>query len=98
MDMRHLGRLRGPLVAALSTLLLTGGLSVALADSHSPASINTAAEELDSAGPDNDLVEFEDQSGADDGLEAEAEADSGAPDTDNVQDESGDQVEDGAPD
>lgn len=96
MDLRYLGRLRGPLVAAISTLMLTGGISVALAGDpvSQPASTSNAAEEPASTGPDTDLVEFEDQSGAADG----AEADSGAPDTDNVQDESGDQVEDGAPD
>lgn len=98
MDLRHLGRMRGPLVAAISTLLLTGGISVALAGDPAtpPASTSNAAEEPESIGPDTDLVEFEDESGAADA--AESEADSGAPDTDDVQDESGDQVEDGAAD
>ena len=82
----NLKRLRGPLVAAISTLLLAGG-SVALATDPSgpPASTGTAAEEPESTGPDTDNVEFEDQSGADDA----AEADVGTPDTDNVEDESG---------
>lgn len=91
MDLR---RLRGPLVAAISTLLLVGSGSVAFANDPSspPASTGIAAEEPESTGPDTDLVEFEDESGVDDATEADA----GAPDTDNVQDEV--QDESGAPD
>lgn len=95
----YLRRLRGPLVAAISTMLLAGG-SVALATDPSvaPASAGTAAEEPETSGPDTDLVEFEDESGADDAAEANgpAEADAGAPDTDNVQEEV--EEEGGAPD
>jgi hypothetical protein len=93
----NLRRLRGPLVAAIATMLLAGG-SVALATDPSvaPASGGTTAEQPETSGPDTDNVEFEDQSGADDAAEANdpAEADAGAPDTDNVQEE----FEDGAPD
>jgi hypothetical protein len=96
----NLRRVRGPLVAVITTMLLAGGGSVALATdpSSAPASAGTAAEQPETSGPDTDLVESGDQSGADDAAEANdpAEADAGAPDTDNVQEE----VEDtgGAPD
>jgi hypothetical protein len=96
----NLRRLRGPLVAAIATMLLAGG-SVALATDPSvpPASSGTAAEQPETSGPDTDLLQVGDQSGADGGAEATdpaeaadpAEADAGAPDTDNVQEEVGDQ-------
>lgn len=95
-----LRRLRGPLVAAITTLLLAGG-SVALATDPSvaPASTGTAAEEPGNTGSDTDNVqdEVQDENGADDAAEAAdpAEADAGAADTDNVQDEV--QDESGAP-
>ncbi|MBA3688298.1 MAG: hypothetical protein H0W81_05675 [Chloroflexi bacterium] len=90
----NLRRLRGPLVAAIATMLLAGG-SVALATDPSvpPAFAGTSAEEPETSGPDTDLLEVEDQGGANDAAEANdpAEADAGAPDTDNVQEEVGDQ-------
>jgi hypothetical protein len=92
--MMNLRRLSGPLVAAISTMLLAGG-SVAMATDPSvpPASAGTAAEEPETSGPDTDLVQFEDASDADDAAEANepGEADAGTPDTDNVQEEVGDQ-------
>ena len=90
----NLRRLRGPLVAAIATMLLAGG-SVALATDPSvpPASAGQAAEQPGISGADTDLLEVGDQSGADDAAEANdpAEADAGAPDTDNVQEQVGDQ-------
>lgn len=70
-------RLRGPLVAGITTLLIAGasGGAALATDPSSPASATgAAAEEPESTGPDTDLVEFEDQSGANDAAEAEAEA------------------------
>lgn len=66
MDVRHRARIRGPLVAAISTLLLVGSGSVALANDPSspPASTSNAAEEPESTGPDSDLIEVQDESGA----------------------------------
>ena len=82
----NLKRLRLPLLAAVSTLVLAGG-SVALAtDPSTPPSTGTTAVEPGSAGPDTDNVQFEDQNGADDATEAAgAEADATGPDTDNVE-------------
>jgi len=72
MNLRHVARFRGPALAAISTLLLAGASSVALAGNPSipPASTGTVAEEPESTGPDTDLVQFEDQSGAADTGEA----------------------------
>ena len=88
MDMR---RLRGPLLAAIGTILLAGG-SVALAtDPSSPAvSAGTTAEQPENGGSDNDNVqeEVENESGADENdADDPAEADKDASDNDNVQDE-----------
>lgn len=94
----NLDRLRGPLVAAISTLLLAGG-SVALATDPSslPQGTSSTAEEPGTAGADLDNIEFEDESGADDAAEG-AEAEAEGPDTDDVQDESGAEDESGARD
>lgn len=80
MDLRHLARIRGPLLAAISTLLLVGSGSVALANDPSspPASTSNAAEEPESTGPDTDLVEVQDESGAPDAAEAGAPAAEGS--------------------
>ncbi len=80
MDLRHLARIRGPLLAAISTLLLVGSGSVALANDPSspPASTSNAAEEPESTGPDTDLVEVQDESGAADAAEAGAPAAEGS--------------------
>lgn len=91
MDLR---RLRGPLLAAIGTMLLAGG-SVALANDPSslPASTGTTAEEPENAGPDSDNVqnEVEDSSGADDATEADDAAEADAPDDDNIDDEAEDE-------
>lgn len=90
----NLRRLRGPLLAAIGTMLLAGG-SVALATDPSSTSTSSAAEEPGSDGPDTDNVQFEDQSGADDAAEVGgAEAEAAGPDTDNVEFED----QSGAPD
>lgn len=72
----NLRRLRGPLVAGITTLLIAGasGGAALAADPSSPASITgAAAEEPVSTGADTDLVEVQDQSGAADAAEAEAQ-------------------------
>jgi hypothetical protein len=94
MDLR---RIRGPLAAAITTMLLAGAGSVALATNPSspPASTGAAASEPTSTSADTDLLQVGDQTGDQSGAQDAAgapdvaEADAGAPDTDNVQDESG---------
>jgi hypothetical protein len=82
MDFR---RLRGPLLAAIGTMLLAGG-SVALATDPSspPASNGTTAEEPDNSGPEADKVQEgvdnaqgENENDADDPAEADQEASQG---------------------
>jgi hypothetical protein len=90
MDFR---RLRGPLLAAIGTMLLAGG-SVALATDPSspPASNGTTAEEPDNSGPDVDNVQEgvdnaqgENENDADDAAEGDADA----PGADDATEESG---------
>jgi len=97
MDFR---RLRGPLLAAIGTMLLAGG-SVALANDPSspPASTGTTAEEPENSGSDNDNVqdEVENDSAADENdADDAAEADQDASENDSAQDEVENDADDAA--
>ncbi|MEO8252559.1 MAG: hypothetical protein ABI978_03395 [Chloroflexota bacterium] len=88
----NLKKLRGPLLAALATMLLSGSVALATNPPGVSPSAGANAVEPGSAGPDTDNVQFEDTSGAPDAAEAgSAEAKAAGPDTDNVQDQSGTQ-------
>lgn len=83
-------KLRGPLLAALATMLLSGSVALATNPAGASPSAGTNAVEPGSAGADTDNVQFEDTSGAKDAAEpASGEATPAGPDTDNVQDQSG---------
>ncbi|MEO6577738.1 MAG: hypothetical protein ABIO99_02425 [Candidatus Limnocylindria bacterium] len=77
-------RLRGPLLAGITTLLIAGagsGAVLAAGPSSAAPATDAAAEQPESTGPDTDLIESGDQSGTDAVAEA-AEAEVSSADAD----------------